>query len=223
MVTINSNTRTTFKVFILLALISGILMVHEHAHARKYECEAVSSKALLGASYWDVVVISADESDKVCKFSVNGASAGSPPQEELFSAYTGLFGGPGGQSGAFRNLPNIIRDDPGMGSLVELLSTMILAAGPDTRPEVISKMILSYPEILKDCLISFNANEKYRNVGDVECGVASWNLLSGDSYDAGPFSIIFREDENPALPTFILTVERGATWNLLAIPMRTPR
>ena len=216
MLTRYCNMKYATKMVVLITVKLGMLMLHGNAHARKYECDAVSSKALLGATYWDVVVISADESDKVCKFSVNGVSAGSPPQDVLFNAYTNLMGSSNG-SGVIQSRPG----EADMGFMVEMLATLILAAGPDTNADVVSKLILSDPDVIEDCLQSFEANEKYRNGGDVECGVASWNLLQGEWYIAGPFTIVFNENENKELPTFILTVKRGDTWNLLAIPKRS--
>ena len=60
--------------------------------AKTVECDAVDTIAKVGLRSFDTVTISADTSNMVCKFSVNGVAVGSPPPEDVENAYRGLVG-----------------------------------------------------------------------------------------------------------------------------------
>lgn len=206
----------------LLALPLSLFLTHGPLQAAQYVCDEVDKEAIVGAFAYDVIVMSVDESEKICRFSVNGAAAGSPPQEDLTNSLRGLVGVGVGDRGIIGNLNEQLGESDVLATLTRQISTLILAAGPDEITDGIEKIILGQSDILEDCLWKFAENVEYRNEGDVECGVtSSVGLLDSDDpqlYRSGPFSV--KDTQADSRISLILTVRRGSIWNILVLPKR---
>ena len=112
------NTRSEIFIFRLLCSLAIVLAVcTTTVSAKTVECDAVDTKAKVGLRSFDTVTISANSSDMVCKFSVNGVAVCSPPPEDVENAYSGLVG-------TFRQHGIIMQGqvDP------DMLATLLLAA-----------------------------------------------------------------------------------------------
>ncbi len=190
-----------------LALVLTTICV-QHVSAKTYECKAVDEISMLGISPRAAVSISADEEENECKFSVNGAKVGSPPQQQISEAFNrNLFEGRQLFSGQF--------DATG-------IAAMMLAAGPDDTTDAVSAILDASESEILTCISNLQA----RTPGSAD-GPSVNEFASGDGsgicavvgsggFEFGP--ITFRYDENDAIPILLLFLKRGTVTNLLAIP-----
>ena len=122
-----------FATLIVFVTISNV----DQSLAAQYSCsDPPDEKAKLGIYDKAKVVIKQDESENSCSFSVDGVKAGSPPQEDIFTALEDLepwFRGEQFTSRAAENLANLLS------AAGELLLVDDLARGLRDRSEELGR------------------------------------------------------------------------------------
>lgn len=177
--------------------------------AKTYECEAVDSIAKLGISPVSAVTVSADEDADECKFSVNGAKVGSPPQEQISEAFERLL-----------NSRLIFSDQFDTNGIAALL----LAAGPDDTTDSLASLLADVEQPLVDCIGDLNTRDIGSTSGpfvkdfSLNGGSGVCAVLGSGEFEFGPMN--FRFDEGDAIPVLLIFIQRGNLTNLLAIPKR---
>ena len=183
----------------LLALF--LVVFHSVADAKTYECEAVDEVSRLGISPRSAVAVSADEHEKECKFSVNGAKVSSPSQQLISQAFGALLV----NRGLFSN--NWSSD---------LLAALLLSAGPDTEIAAMSRILGGGRSQIQSCIDNLSRGQN----GSVDFGNPGAQgfcvVTNRDPISYGP--IKFRFDEQDSIPVLLLFVRRNRLTNLLAIP-----
>lgn len=175
------------------------------------ECDAVDSLAVAGHFDFDIVTVHADTDDDTCRFSVNGARTGSPPQDQINDARRQLFGGP--------NTANqflMQSEFP-----FEAMAVLLAAAGPDTDPSELENMLLNSSFVLDECVFAAGQNQP-RSFQDpfgftVECAVFP-SFGDGEFFEIGPFRSISTDGLQVARMSIV--VRRDAVWNLVSFPVQ---
>lgn len=181
-----------------------LLVFHSAPFAKTYECDAVDNEAKLGISPRSTVAVSADEDDRECKFSVNGAKVSSPPQQQITQAFVALLTNRLLFSGS--NWTN------------DQLAALVLSAGPDTTVNTMSQILGSARPQIRSCI------ESLLQPRDTSIAFSGSNaqgrcvVTTSQPVTLGPIS--FRFDPGDRLPVLLLFVQRARLTNLLAIPRR---
>lgn len=76
-----------------VALIPSLVLAASSALGEVYTCTAASNRAKVGASSGSEVGITSDTDKKECRFSVNGATVGSPPFSAIVAGMNAIIGG----------------------------------------------------------------------------------------------------------------------------------
>ena len=178
-----------------------LCVLHSAVIAKTYECEAVDEESKLGISPRSTVAVSADEDEKECKFSVNGAKVSSPPQRLISQASETLLLGRRLFSNNWTN---------------DQLAALLLSAGPDTAINTMSRILGSARTPIQSCIQSLvratNSVEDFNGLNArVRCVVTTSQPVT-----FGPIS--FRFDGGDQIPVLLLFVQRDRLTNLLAIP-----
>jgi hypothetical protein len=97
---------------------ASLMLVQATAVADTFVCEAAKKRAKVGVYSGNAVQVTADEQSQECRFSVNGATVGSPPRDRIVAALNTISSG--GMSQLVR------RGDVGM------LAYALLGASPQT-------------------------------------------------------------------------------------------
>ncbi|SLN34233.1 hypothetical protein ROA7450_01525 [Roseovarius albus] len=194
------------KLFLSTALIT--IIFSQGAQAKTYECDAVESIAMLGISPRSPVSISADEDEDECKFSVNGAKVGSPPQEQISDAFNRLlFQDRLLFSGQFD---------------ATALAAMMLAAGPDDSTDEVSSLLSDAETEISGCIsdLEMRAPGSFNDlfVQEFSSFDSSGLCVVLDSEGFEFEAISFRYDEGDNIPVLLIFLKRGSVTNLLAIP-----
>ncbi len=175
------------------------------------ECRVVDHLALVGYNDWNIVSLTAKEDKKECRFSVDGASAGSPPQEKLDAAVNAMVGNSRGRSP--------LLDQPEID--VVSLATLLVAAGPDTDAREMAGLLSSFSEPLAKCRDAvFEGNTiplSFPGQFPVTCGLYA-PRGSGQLFEIGPFRSTVQGELSRF--RFVVVTRRENLWNLVSIPLR---
>ena len=198
--------KTTWCVFL-----AAVLSAPHHAEASNLEhCDAVQSVSAIGYWDYDTVTITANIDQKECRFSVNGAKSGSPPQQMIMDALQKTTGTIDERS-QFMSADNLD---------YHALAVSLLAAGPDENADQMQSLLSEFEETLASCrneLIYEKFNGFSQTDQQVMCGSFGPGA-SGTLYEIGPFrNEVQGELEAPRL---VFVVQRGAIWNLLSFAPR---
>lgn len=193
---------------LFLAVAAALLPQGPALAANVEECAAVAETSLVGFFDFDTVTIAADPLGRICRFSVNGATAGSPPQEDVSAAYDSLLGEGGGRAGSL-----------GSGEMdIDALATLMLAAGPDKTTWALRQALSELETELDTCLGSGLAGDAARLTVENRfyCGV-TWGDDGGTDSRFGPFQAVFQA--RPEVPRLRIILEREGRWTLLSMPI----
>lgn len=204
---------------LFLAIIAGPALAD-----KEEECDAVDEIAKIAVRDYDTVTVSADRDNRICRFSVNGATVGSPPREQVRQAYSSLIWNNGE--------PGIIYRDDLSQKNVPALASLLLAAGPDSDVTEMAQVLEEQYELILECKSKlfqgspFTKNIVSSIVGDanVSCDVMSTDY-SNIEITVGPVTIrtipVTRPDTGetePPVPQMVLAVQRGSGWVVLSVP-----
>ena len=196
----------------LCSLVVVLAVCTTTVSAKTVECDAVDTIAKVGLRSFDTVTISADTSNMVCKFSVNGVAVGSPPPEDVENAYRGLVG-------TFSRHGMLMQGEVDS----DMLATLLLAAGPDNNISQMSSIVANGHSNLNDCLVAFRRNSSFSSDGwtfndGLNCSTKS-SINDDPEFSIGPISVDLRylgaAEFNPHL---VISVERQGQWNVVIIP-----
>lgn len=178
----------------------------ESSAAKTYECKAVDAKARVGARDRDVVSVNGNISDKICTFSVNGVSAGSPPQPEIDGAFRVLFDG----AALFRGVIDL-----------RSLATAMLAAGPDTSADELEAVFRATEDRVQDCFKrareSDFSDEWGGSNGPQFCMVANPERPDSNVIAFGPFMMTYHPNDRARTLGFF--VVRDSLINGIFVPI----
>ena len=200
-----------FRWFCSLAVVLAVCTTT--VSAKTVKCEAVDNIAKVGLRSYDTVTISANNSDKVCKFSVNGVAVGSPPPEDVENAYSGLVGTFGQHGMIMQGQVN-----------PDMLATLLLAAGPDDDISQMSRIIATNGDMIENnCLRAFNRYRSFSSDDSIFNDSLNCSTKTSEDDDPefsiGPISVDLRHlgaaDFNLHL---VISVVRGEQWNVVIIP-----
>jgi len=195
------------RVFVLW--LAAVLIAGPALAGNTKECEAVDSLSVVGFHDFDTVAMAADEDDRECRFSINGATAGSPPQEEVSAAFRQLIGG-FGAPGSFLASREID---------FEALALLMLAAGPDRDAGELVEILSEFSFEIDDCRNAASDNATVVSQTDDDFFCAAFGAGSQpDNPRFGPASGRF--DGPLSVPRFEIAVRRGGLVNYLSFPLR---
>jgi len=197
---------------LIIAATAAVCMETEVEAANKLECKAVDSLAVAAFFDWDTVNVLADEDDDECRYSINNATSGSPPQEAVRDAARQLLGPP--------NLPS-------SGTIqaeidVDQIAHMLLAVGPDDSIDNMSRLLSGATTQLEACRSAIFSNDQMdlRNIASrdgIECG-AFPSGSSDELFRIGPVRAFV--DGELRLPRFVVVVRHDNLWNILSFAVR---
>lgn len=191
---------------LLLAMLAVASAWATPADAKIYKCDAVENEARVGARDRDVVSVNGDTSKKVCKFSVNGISAGSPPDAEIDQAFRMLF-----EAG------RLFTDRVDLRSL----ATAMLAAGPDTDANELESVLRATEDRLQTCFAQArerNFSDEWGGISGTQfCTVVSRAEPERNAIEFGPFAMSYHPfDYSRTLAFFVV---RESLINGIFIPV----
>ena len=187
---------------------------------KEEECEVVDELAKIAVRDWDAVTVSADEDDKICRFSVNGAVADSPPREQVRSAYQTLIGSQPRGVPFSRSLSE---------DRLSLWASLLLAAGPDNDVNAITNILRSQYSLIEDCTESLEQHRSFRKTNSSSvAGITAETtciVMGTEQRDSsivvGPFTVrTILVGRVPPWPQMVLVVRRDSIWVALTVARR---
>lgn len=183
---------------------------------KEKECKAVKKLAKVAVRDRDTVTVSADEEKDICRFSVNGAVADSPPREQVRKAYQTLITQPRGVPFS-RSLSQ---------TNLSSLTSLLLAAGPDKNVDAVTNILRNQYSLIKDCTESLEKFSRFRKAIRSSSTVQTTCIVTGteqqnSSIDVGPFTLrTIRVGRVPPWPQMVLVVRRASIWVALTVARR---
>ena len=200
-----------------IGAVLGFLFFVASAVAKTVECDAVDTLAKVGLRSVDTVTISADTSNRVCKFAVNGVAASSPPPNIVADAYRSIVwsnNAPGWMLGGDLNRVPL-----------DAFAALLLAAGPDHDIGVMVSILADSDDELKRCVNALrrharDSQQTTTHNGDFRC-MSVVPSQGNTTAVTGPIQADFLEPGRVRFrPHLIVAVTRGAQWNVLITPVR---
>jgi hypothetical protein len=116
------------------------------AIADQYYCDAVANGARLGVYRTNAVNVAIDSGKKECRFSVNGATTGSPPIDLILSGLNGI---------AARKMESMIADN----DLAPLANLLLAPTRFDGVPNKLFELLKAASNELSGCFTAWSKSE----------------------------------------------------------------
>ena len=131
--------RSGIAVIVSFLVLTAVISV---AHADRYDCEAVANSARLGVYGTNAVSIAVDSGRKECRFSVNGATTGSPRLDLVLKGLNAI---------AAKSMRRLINE----GDLEPLANLLLAPTRFEGVPGDLMTLLRKISNELADCFVAY--------------------------------------------------------------------